>query len=75
MSAEGEAVNEWESLELGLQYLLGKLLPKMELIRSYISKYDVFWWCGHFQSSFDGGPTMAPRGRSCASIIESFRNL
>jgi hypothetical protein len=57
---EGAAVKEWESLELGLQYLLAELLPKMEIIRSYIGKYDVCWWCGHFQSSFDGGPTFSP---------------
>jgi hypothetical protein len=23
--------------------------------------FDGIWWCGHFQSSLDGGPTLSPR--------------
>lgn len=23
-------------------------------------KFDLVWWCGHFQSSFDGGPMISP---------------
>jgi hypothetical protein len=50
---------EWESMEEGLRALLKHLLPKKELIQQYSKSYDVVWWCGHFQSSFDGGPTLS----------------
>ena len=51
---------EWESLETGLFFLLEKLLPKRELIWTTLSEFDMYWWCGHFQQSFDGGPTLSP---------------
>jgi hypothetical protein len=50
---------EWTSLEDGLLYVLDRLLPKKDLIRAYTASFDVVWWCGHFQSSFDGGPTLS----------------
>lgn len=50
---------EWGSLEDGLLYVLGRLLPKKDLIGAYAASFDVIWWCGHFQSSFDGGPTLS----------------
>lgn len=50
---------EWASLEEGLLYVLGKLLPKKDLIQAYARSFEAIWWCGHFQSSFDGGPTLS----------------
>ena len=58
-SDEVAPAKEWDSLEDGLLYLLDKLLPKKELLRTYIDKCEVTWWCGHFQSGFDGGPTLS----------------
>lgn len=52
---------EWKSLEEGLLFLLDKLLPKRKLIQEEFREYDKFWWCGHFQDSFDGGPTFSPK--------------
>ena len=54
-----EAAKEWASLEDGLRYVLERLLPKKELIREYATSHEVVWWCGHFQSGFDGGPTLS----------------
>ena len=52
---------EWTSLEEGLLYVLDKLSPKKDLVRGYAGNYEIIWWCGHFQSSFDGGPTLSVR--------------
>jgi hypothetical protein len=49
----------WSSLEEGLNFILDKLEPFRFQIENYKKKYDVVWWCGHFQSSFDGGPTLS----------------
>ena len=51
---------KWESLEDGLSFVVGQLLPLREQFARYQTKYEVGWWCGHFQSSFDGGPTLSP---------------
>jgi hypothetical protein len=56
---EGETQKEWPSLEEGLMCLLGKLWSKKELITSLSSTFEAVWWCGHFQTSFDGGPTFS----------------
>jgi hypothetical protein len=53
-------VREWGKLEDGLLNLLPHLLERRHVISTYLNKYDVFWWCAHFQSSFDGGPTFSP---------------
>lgn len=50
---------EWSSLEEGLLYVLKDLLPKKDLIWSAFGNFNLYWWCGHFQSSFDGGPTLS----------------
>jgi len=34
------------------------LEPLRSEIDNYKQKYDAVWWCGHFQSSFDGGPML-----------------
>lgn len=49
----------WASLEDGLTFLLDRLEPLRSQINEYKRKYDAVWWCGHFQSSFDGGPTLS----------------
>ena len=55
--AEG-SIN-WESLEDGLNFVLDKLWPLRETIAKYKSNGKLIWWCGNFQSSFDGGPTLS----------------
>jgi len=66
---DGIYVQEWERLEDGILHLLGKLLPKKELIEYYVENHDTVFWCGHFQSSFDGGPTIS---KSLLSSLASF---
>ena len=51
----------WGSLEEGLTFLLDRLEPLSTQIQSYKQNYDLVIWCGHFQSSFDGGPTLSPK--------------
>jgi len=55
-----QSPREWESLEDGLLYVIEQLRPKLDRIRNYSSRHDVYWWCGSFQDSFDGGPTFSP---------------
>ena len=57
----GEAkIPDWDSLEEGLTFLLDKLWAHKEVIIGYKSNARLMWWCGHFQSSFDGGPQLSP---------------
>jgi hypothetical protein len=49
----------WETLEEGIAFVLDKLWGHRQLIVSYKSKAKLIWWCGHFQTSFDGGPTLS----------------
>lgn len=51
----------WASLEEGLTFLLDRLEPLQSQIDNYKQNHDVVFWCGHFQSSFDGGPTLSAR--------------
>jgi hypothetical protein len=51
---------EWSSLEEGLTALVDKLWPSREAIAGYRSAARVIWWCGNFQTSFDGGPSLSP---------------
>lgn len=50
---------EWGSLEEGLDWVMQDLWYKRSVIAAYQSRFDVVWWCGHFQSSYDGGPTFS----------------
>jgi hypothetical protein len=59
-SYAGTDADEWASLEAGLASLMEILRSKKALIASYAERFDVCWWCGHFQQSFDGGPTFSP---------------
>ena len=51
---------EWSSLEEGLAFLLKCLNSKKTEIISIARQFDGVWWCGHFQTSFDGGPILSP---------------
>src|SRR5262249_5764896 len=53
------APTEWASLEDGLTNLIEHLWPYREKIAKYRATADLVWWCGHFQSGFDGGPTLS----------------
>jgi hypothetical protein len=54
-----EARPEWEALEIALLSLMDELAPKDALLRPYIEMYNAYWWCGHFQTTFNGGPTLS----------------
>lgn len=49
----------WDSLEEGLTFVLNKLWPHRDAIARYKMSGEIVWWCGHFQSSFDGGPELS----------------
>lgn len=49
----------WPSIEDGLIFLLDRLEPLRSQIESLKQKWEVLFWCGHFQSSFDGGPVLS----------------
>jgi hypothetical protein len=51
---------DWDSLEEGLTFVSDKLWPQKEMITGYKSNARLMWWCGHFQSTFDGGPKLSP---------------
>ena len=51
---------EWASLEEGLNKILRLLSGKESALKRYVSTAEVFWWCGHFQSTFDHDTTMSP---------------
>jgi hypothetical protein len=50
---------EWDSLEEGLRHVLENLWPHRDKIATYHAGSKLMWWCGHFQSAFDGGPTLS----------------
>lgn len=52
--------SEWSSLDEGLNFLMSCLDPVKEGIAKALVGAEGLWWCGHFQSSFDGGPTLQP---------------
>jgi hypothetical protein len=56
-----ETQKSWASLEDGLDFLLDRLEPLRSQLDNYKEKYDLVWWCGHFQSSFDGGPALSSK--------------
>lgn len=56
---EVAAGKEWDEFEDAIDSLLKVLMPLKSKIGGYSSKYDVVLWCGHFASSFDGGPTFS----------------
>src|SRR5438552_2670610 len=56
---DGGGPSDWDSLEEGLAFVLNRLKAAEKLFARYRSEYEVVWWCGHFQSSFDGGPVLS----------------
>lgn len=50
---------EWSSLEEGIIFVLEKIKPYHSAVLECSKIYQGIWWCGHFQSSFDGGPTLS----------------
>ncbi len=57
----GASAYEFTSLEDAFVFVLDRLGPLEQLIPKYLTMYDVMWWCGHFQSAFDGGPILSSR--------------
>lgn len=53
--------SEWASLEDGLEFLLKSLDSRKTEIIAAARQFEGLWWCRHFQSSFDGGPTMSSK--------------
>jgi len=54
-----EGRTDWDSLEAGLTALLKLFVPQTKALQEYRKKHEVFIWCGHFSSSFDGGPHLS----------------
>jgi len=52
---------QWHSLEAGLSLLLRHLIPRRAAVIDVSKSFEGIWWCGHFQTSFDGGPTLSAR--------------
>jgi hypothetical protein len=50
---------EWRTLEEGLLFILDKLEPKLHLIETNFFMYKRYFWCAHFQESFDGGTVLS----------------
>src|SRR4051794_6848538 len=51
---------DWESLENALKAAVGRFRPKKLALKTLARRYDVYLWCGHFTTSFDGGPRLSP---------------
>lgn len=66
---DGNGPGEWTSLEEGLAFVLARLGGSVDLFATYRQEYKFVWWCGHFQSSFDGGPTIS------AALLERLGRL
>jgi hypothetical protein len=60
---------DWRSLEQGLQALLTAFDSRQRFLRECQQKFKVCVFCGHFSSSFDGGPTFSP------SLLEQLGNF
>jgi hypothetical protein len=56
---DGNGPSEWASLEEGLAFVLSQLDSSKATFSEYRKSYDLIWWCGHFQSTFDGGPVLS----------------
>lgn len=50
---------EWSSLETGLSFLLRHLVARRTVVIDLSKSFEGLWRCGHFQASFDGGPTLS----------------
>ena len=52
---------DFSSLEDGLEFVLDGLSNVEALFAKYRAEHHVIWWCGHFQESFSGGPTLSSK--------------
>ncbi|MCL2714935.1 MAG: DUF4279 domain-containing protein [Alphaproteobacteria bacterium] len=52
---------EWTCLEDGLTFLLKRLRSRKAQIIALACEFDALWWCGNFQASFNGGPTLSAK--------------
>lgn len=50
---------QWASLEKAFEKLLAILSPLGATVQSYRPQHDVYFFVGHFSSSFDGGPQLS----------------
>jgi len=50
---------DWDSLEIGLSTLLNIFSLRTKALQEYSKNHDVYIWCGHFSSSFAGGPHLS----------------
>lgn len=50
---------DWDLLENGLAALVGVFSSQAKALHEYGKKHDVYIWCGHFSSSFAGGPHLS----------------
>lgn len=57
---QGESPKSWDSLDEALVSVVQKMWPVRHKLEGYKQRYKVILRCGHFQSSFDGGPTLSP---------------
>lgn len=64
-----EGRSDWDSLEAGLATLLKIFVPHTKALQQYCKTHDVYIWCGHFSSSFDGGPHLS------AEILKGLGNF
>jgi hypothetical protein len=49
----------WSSLEEGVAALLRVFSSLQERLHAYSLSNEICLWCGHFTSSFDGGPRLS----------------
>src|SRR5512146_2792574 len=61
--------SEWGSLEDGLAALVSRVKAIQSQIQLYLPANELYVWCGHFTSGFDGGPTLSP------NILKSLGDL
>lgn len=52
--------DEWPSLEMGLTRILKKLHERKRILQNFQRSFHVSLFCGHYSSSFNGGPTLSP---------------
>lgn len=52
--------DDWSSLGDGIESLLRTFGPIRDRLRVYSAGNEIYVWCGHFTSSFDGGPSLSP---------------
>jgi|JI6StandDraft_1071083.scaffolds.fasta_scaffold509469_1 hypothetical protein len=57
LDEEGRS-REWDSIEDGVRHIAARISHKDSFYK-IVSQNSAIWWCGHFQSSFDGGPTLS----------------